>query len=212
MQVSVFVFVRLHGFFKSLSLGKKNGLPMLRHEIWIMQMVDSSEASPIPDKFLQAMISARKCAHEMLRDPSLTCFADVQKVLKANTSLLTAMDPSFRLELCWLADQAEDCFVETMHHSLLKTLPTESVASTMGQSCKKLDDLLSSEACQFSSLRNQNEIKSVRKLIASMLQGVSPEESFKSSGGIFLQVWNQLPYFLRAAIPSSSVPSGFARL
>eukprot|EP00969_Alexandrium_andersonii_P191612 8462822-Alexandrium_andersonii.AAC.1 len=76
-----------------------------------MQMASVDEENPILEALLAQMVAARKCANEMLRDSSSTCFGDVQKVRKANASLLISMDPSLRLELSWLSDLAEACYV-----------------------------------------------------------------------------------------------------
>ena len=72
----------------------------------------------------------------------------------------------------------------------------------MNQAILKLDGPQDDEMIKFSSMRCHNELKTIKKLAATMMQGMSPKDAFAAGGGIFKQVWDALPNFLRVpAIP-----------
>ena len=198
--------LRLNAFFKTEATGKLNGLPVMRHESCILDLKNGTADSPkceVPQAILSSMISARACAEEMLNDPSFTCLADLQRVLKNSASLLLSMDRSFRLELEWLATGADDQYIACIHASILACLPSATARVTLVQACSKLDALLASGKGKFCALRSQGEIKTVRKVLDKMVAGVPPDASIRNGGRIFEKAWDRFQYFIVADIPGT---------
>lgn len=187
---------RLSAFIKDLALGKVKGLPILRYEAWILDRKDQDDTCEVPWHLLQAMVSARACAQEMLVDPSLACLADMQRQLRNNSSLLLSMDRSFRFELEWIANAGDEQLGQAIHRSILDCLPSQSASITLSQACTKLGHLLDSDMGKFASLRSQSEIKTVRKVLDKMATGVSPDCSVRAGGPLFEQVWARLQHFI----------------
>jgi hypothetical protein len=195
---------RLSGFLKTQALGKKGGLPLMRHERWILDGDVCSGDCEVPDAAISQMKAARSCAEEVLNDQDLACFADIQKVMSSNSTLLLAMDRTFVLELSWLEQHGEQAMQDAMRRRILQCLPSAMVNITLAQCAMKLDELLHSEMGKFSSLRCQGELKSIKKQVAHMAQGMSPKLGFDAGGGIFDKVFKAMPFFLRA-LPDNSM-------
>ena len=157
-----------------------------------------AEDCKVPGAVIAQMKAARTCAEEILNDASMVgTFSDIQALMKSNSTLLIALDRSFLLELKWPEQHGDEAFVEAVHRKIMECFPTTSASLTLNQSALKLDDLMGSEMVKFSSARCQNEIKTIKRLVATTMQGVSPKESFAAGGGIFKQVLDALPNFLR---------------
>jgi hypothetical protein len=183
---------------KTKALGAKNGLPLMKHEKWILDELGEAEDCEVPEAAIAQMKAARTCAEEILNDASaVNTFSDIQAIMKSNSTLLIALDRTFLLELKWLEQHGEEAFAQAVHRKVMECFPTSSTSLTLNQSAMKLDDLLSSEMVKFSSARSQNEVKTIKRLVATMVQGLSPKESFAAGGGIFKQVWDALPNFFR---------------
>jgi len=187
---------RLSAFIKGLALGKVKGLPILRHEAWILDIEGKDDTCEVPWHLLQSMASARACAQEMLMDPDMACLADLQRQLRSNASLLLSMDRSFRFELEWLAQAGDEHFAKAIHKEILNCMPSATVNITLSQACARLGSLLEGDMAKFASLRSQSEIKTVRKVLDKMVTGVSPDCSVKAGGPLFEQVWGRLQYFI----------------
>jgi hypothetical protein len=113
------------------------------------------------------------------------------------------MDRSFRCELEWLCNAADEHLATAIHKAIENCLPSSTVRITLSQACAKLDALMDSDKAKFASLRSQSEIKAVRRLLDKMSAGVSPDPSVKSGGRIFYQVWSRLQYFVVVEIPGA---------
>lgn len=197
----------MSAFLKGLAIGKPKGLSPLRHEQWILNLDmpdNDAEKCPVPAEMLKQMAAARACAQEMLTDPGHSCLADLQSALKGSSNLLLSMDRSFRCELEWLVNGADEQYVKSIHDAIVQCLPSATADITMGQACIKLDALLESDKAKFASLRSQSEIKTVRKVLDKMATGVAPDVSVKSGGPLFEKVWGRLQYFVIVEIPGNS--------
>jgi len=137
--------------------------------------------------FLKPMVTARECAQEILMEQGSTCLADLQRQLKASSGLLLSMDRSFRCELEWLCNAADEHLATAIHKAIENCLPSSTVRITLSQACAKLDALMDSDKAKFASLRSQSEIKAVRRLLDKMSAGVSPDPSVKSGGRFFIR-------------------------
>jgi len=155
------------------------------------------------EAFLKPMVAARRCAQEILMEQGSTCLADLQRQLKASSGLLLSMDRSFRCELEWLCNAADEHLATAIHKAIEDCLPTSTVRITLSQACSRLDALLESDKAKFASLRSQSEIRAVRRVLDKMVAGVSPDSSVKAGGDIFEKVWNRLQYFVVVQIPGA---------
>ena len=195
---------RLSGFLKTKAPGALNGLPLMKHEKWILEeKLGEAAECKVPQAVIAQMKAARVCAEEILNDAKrVGAFSDIKALMKSNSGLLLALDGTFLLELEWLGQHGEGVLVQAVHKQILSCFPTSSVNITLNQAILKLDGLLKDEMIKFSSMRSHNEPKTIKKLAAAMMQGMSPKDTFAAGGGIFKQVWDALPNFLRVpAIP-----------
>ena len=70
--------LRLMAAIKSAALGAKGGLDPLPHEKWLMDFSEVKTCS-VPEQILAPMKAARSCAHEILSNIEIECFADIVK-------------------------------------------------------------------------------------------------------------------------------------
>ena len=194
---------RLSACIKSLAIGKPGGLPILRHESWIL---DTDETDEVPtmelENYLKPMIKARNCAEEILMKSGSACLADLQRLLKSSSGLLLSMDRSFRCELEWLFNAADEHLATSIQKNILNCMPTSTINITLAQACTRLESLMDSDKVKFGSLRSLSEIKTVKRILDKMLAGVSPDRSVRAGGEVFEKVWDRLQYFIMVKIPS----------
>ena len=189
---------------KTKALGSLNGLPLMKHEKWVLEeKLGEAAECKVPQAAIAQMKAARVCAEEILNDAKrVGSFSDIKALVKSNSALLLALDRTFLLELEWLEQHGEGVFVQAVHKQILSCFPTPSVNITLNQAILKLDGLQNDEMIKFSSMRCHSELKTIKKLVATMMQGMSPKDALAAGGGIFKQVWDALPNFLRVpAIP-----------
>lgn len=189
-------FPRLSAAIKGEALGKKNGLPVLKYEKWILGIHDEETECKVPTTLVANGIKARQLAAEITEASDLACFSDIQRVMKAAMGTLLSIDMSFRMELTWLlSEEADIAFAATMDRELLNCFPSAATTYTFAQSVTKMDALLDSEKGKFSSLRSQSNVRTVRRVVAAMLEGVQPGMQLARGGGVFEQCHHRLPYF-----------------
>ena len=186
------------------ALGALNGLPLMKQEKWILEeKLGEAAECKVPQAVIAQVKAARVCAEEILNDARrVGAFSDIKALMKSNSGLLLALDRTLLLELEWLEQHGEGVFVQAVHKQILSCFPAPPVNITLNQAILKLDGLLNDGMIKLSSMRSHNEPKTIKKLVATMVQGMSPKGAFAAGGGIFKQVWDALPNFLRVpAIP-----------
>ena len=119
------------------------------------------------------------------------------QVLTASSEVLLNLDRSFKIELAWLQDGAYQALGISVREKILACPPTKEKAVTLSQAGARLAGLQDTMMYKVSARESQSQVDSIRAAVHKMSKGLAPAESIKTAGGIFTQVWNRLPFFVR---------------
>jgi len=119
------------------------------------------------------------------------------QVLCSSSEVLLNLDRSFKIELAWLQDGAYKALGVAIKDEILKCFPTKDKAVTLSQAEAKLGSLAETKMFKVAPRESQGAVDSIKAMLRKMSKGWAPAESIKTAGGVFTQVWDRLPFFVR---------------
>jgi hypothetical protein len=186
--------LRLAAAIKHAALGKKDGLPLLSYERFLVTPEGDQECE-VPFEVVKDMLSARRIAQDLLEQVGTTCLADMQRALSSAASTLQDLDRSFKIEGEFLANSAEQALGDAARARVLQALPSAERHVPMEQASAELADLRKSDLAQVAPLKAQADVDCVRDLVLRLQVHISPKASFADGGPFYVRVLNSLSYF-----------------
>ena len=198
-DVALEIHLRLMAAVKSEALlcGHVKRLP---YELWVLPSVHSHASIKIDPDVLAECAQCRAQAAEMLQESGAETFMDMKRVLSKNAAVLTTLDPSFRLELSFLEDRAEEVLKQKVQNELLELLPSPKKQSGMVQCLAKVQELSKSDLISYAPPAVKAMAASLEEIVAGLVKGVGPDNNVAASSGFFKAVMLRLPYFLSEEI------------
>jgi hypothetical protein len=203
---SVEVEVRLWLALKTWSVGRRGGLPFLRHEKMVAPAGWEAVDAKVPKALLTSMESARKTASALLDDDRVTAFEDVKRVMVKSGRSLVAVDRSFRIELEFL----EICGAEVATKAdsmLVEMLPPEGSQGEIQASLSRVQRFLDGQSGRFCSHETRGRAEALCELLTRFQGGAGPDKS-KFSGPFWDRVLSTLPRFCSARASNGDTLSG----
>ena len=170
---------------KNMTIGRKNGIPMLSYEVWVRPNIGADERD-VPRNALVGSIAARRVVAELIADDQIASFAEVARIIVARSSSVLVLDRTFRLELCFL-DQAEVLIGKAIEHEILSAclpnpLDAKSGPATLEQAILAITTLRGHDMVKRSNASCIGKLESVQLLLLHMQRGVSPDAATNMSG------------------------------
>ena len=169
--------MRIAAASKNVAIGRAGGLRMLSYERWIRPSALGEEIA-LPAVLVDGPDSARRLVSELIADERIASFSEVARIIAGKISSILVLDPTFRLELCFL-DQAEKLIGISIQQAVLGCLPDPSGkelgSQTLAQAAIALCDVLKSEMVKRSCSSAIGQVESVQLVVDNMQRGVSPE-------------------------------------
>jgi hypothetical protein len=137
---------------------------------------------------------------------SMMCFHS--QVLCSSSEVLLNLDRSFKIELAWLQDGAYKALGVAIKEEILKCFPSKDKAVTLSQTEAKLGSLQDTKMYTVASRESQSAVDSIKAVVHKMGKGWAPAESIKTAGGVFTQVWEKLPFFVRHPVTMKEEVTG----
>ena len=119
------------------------------------------------------------------------------QVLKGGSEVLLNLDRSFKVELAWLQDGAYKALGIAIKEQIVKCFATKDKAVTLAQCEARLGSLQEKQMYKVAARESQSAVDSIKAVVNKMSRGLVPAESIKTAGGVFTQVWQLLPFFVR---------------
>jgi len=109
---------------------------------WLSPSHPSPFAPKVPEDILGNLRAARQTANDMIAQSSTTpSFNDMVDILQSKRDILTSLDPTFVLELNFLATAGLQSLEKKLHKAIFKILPSSSRRVGLQQALGALGDV-----------------------------------------------------------------------
>jgi hypothetical protein len=199
-ELSTEVELRLVARLKSDSLGFESGLKLLPWERWMFKLHPAGTACPVEAGLLVEMNAARSMALELVKLSENSDMSSLRAAYNKKSAEFLSIDPSFKLELAFLATKAPEVVDEYVRRMVLDALPDgDAHPPTLSQALSSLLQLQDLDVFKYSSGLAHDQVRSVSGILQNMKKNVSPkfeDSALKQEGGFFNSVAVKLPNFL----------------
>ena len=204
-------FSELQAALKSKAIGARDGLALLEHERWCAPgFVRESEQCQVDAGLLVEAKAARSYLADMLQKEHGCCLEDLRRCLQKNSSMLQALDRSFKLECEYVFQKGDSLVSEAVERQIISALPTAIVKMSLAQSIGVLESLHEDRLHQYAPREAQNRMEAVLEVIRNMAKGISPSSQPEDGSVFWARIWASLPLYLRRPGVNSGESAGSA--
>jgi hypothetical protein len=185
--------VRLWVALKKGCIGRRGGLPFLRHEELLAPQEWSSQESIVPEAAIESLKTARNSAASMCSHDKISSLEDIKRVLCKNAKSLLAMCRSMRIELDFLESCAPK-LAAVMDQRLVDLLPAAGTQGDVSASIERIKAFLDGADGKFASHASRGRAEALQELLVKFRTGYSPDPA-QLEGSFWVKVMERIPNF-----------------
>ena len=160
---------------KSEALLWRDGLQRLPYEDQILPA--QRDGCKLPPKVLESMASARAVASEILQEPGIAGIQEMRKLVTSSAKALTAIDSSWKLEVEFVQNAAEEKLDETFAAHLLGSLPTDQAGVSLAAAIADMETFSASSLLAMAGSTSRGRFAAVEEILLGLQKGVAPAAS-----------------------------------
>ena len=192
---------------RAASLGRHHGLDLLPFENLLTET--KRDESLVEEAVLADIRKSRSLLAEIMANPEMQSFGNVQSAVAASSESILALDASSALELAFVKEGMLTSIARALEARVLGCLPdAHTPVASVERSLRWLDAILEEPVYKISSRETQSRIGSVRDVIYGLSVNKPPPQHLGSSVGWFGEVFKKLPNFVREEVVGEASASG----